>query len=145
MPDEYVSNISERIRLYRELDSIDEEKDLLTFESNLIDRFGALPKPAKDLLQVVRLRWIAEWLGFEKLIIKNGRLMAYFISDKDSSYYISETFIKILKFVQTKPEHIRMKEGKDKLTISIEQIRDIDQAISLLSRILDDKLDIHIK
>ncbi len=137
IPDEYVSNVSERIRLYRILDSIEEEKELIKFETDLIDRFGPIPYPTKDLLQIVRLRWIAEKLGFEKLIIKNNRLIAYFISDKDSSYFRSDTFVKILNFVQKKPTNFRMKEGNNKLTISIDEINHIEKAILILNKILD--------
>lgn len=137
IPDEYVSNVSERIRLYRILDSIKEEKELIKFEADLIDRFGPVPHPTKDLLQIVKLRWIAERLGFEKLIIKNNALIAYFISDKDSSYFRSDTFVKILNFVQKKPANIRMKEGKDKLSIAIDKIDHIEKAILILNNILD--------
>lgn len=138
IPDEYVSNVSERVRLYRQLDSIVNEKELIKFENELIDRFGPLPHPTIDLLYIVRLRWIAERLGFEKLIIKNNRLIAYFISNKDSLYFRSETFIKILNFVQEKPSHFRMKEEKNKLTIRVDDITNVNKAIMILSLILDD-------
>lgn len=136
LPDEYVSNISERIRLYRQLDSIANEKELIKFEDDLVDRFGPLPHPTKDLLQIVRLRWVAEKLGFEKVIIKNNKLIAHFISERDSYYFHSDTFTKILNFVQKKPAHFRMKEMKNKLTITIDEISGLNKAILFLTQIL---------
>jgi transcription-repair coupling factor (superfamily II helicase) len=138
IPDDYVTNVSERIRLYRQLDSISEEAELEKFKSDLIDRFGAVPRPTLDLLRIVRLRRIAEKSGFEKILIRNNRLTAYFISEKHSSYFQSETFTKILNFVQKKPSKFRMKEGKDKLTLSIDNILSVDQAITILSQMLNE-------
>ncbi|MBN2522858.1 MAG: transcription-repair coupling factor [Bacteroidales bacterium] len=137
LPDEYVSNISERIRLYRQLDSIINEKELVKFEDDLVDRFGPLPHPTKDLLQIVRLRWVCEKLGFEKVIIKNNKLIAHFISERDSYYFHSDTFTKILNFVQKKPAHFRMKEMKNKLTITIDEISGLNKAILFLTEIFN--------
>ncbi len=139
IPDEYVSNMSERIRLYRQLDSIAREKELVKFEADLVDRFGPIPTPARDLLSIVKLRWIADNLGFEKLILKNNRLLAYFISDRDSYYFRSVTFTKILNFVQKKPENFRMREEKARLIMSIIEITSVDKAIQILTKILDDE------
>jgi transcription-repair coupling factor (superfamily II helicase) len=136
LPEEYISSISERIRLYRQLDSIETEEELIKFKDDLIDRFGPVPKPAEALMQVVRLRWLAEQLGFEKLVIKNKKLIAYFISAKDSSFYESHTFTNILNFVQQNPTIFRMKEGKDKLTLNKENVEGIADTYNLLSQIV---------
>ena len=85
-PDEYISSITERMNLYRDLDQVKEESELLKFESDLSDRFGPLPDPSRELLGVVRLRWLAGKLAFEKLILKNNKLIGYFISDQRVSF-----------------------------------------------------------
>jgi len=132
IPDEYVTNISERVRLYRQLDSFEKETELENFAQILKDRFGPIPKPAEELMKVVKLRWLAQSLGFERLIIKNKKIVGYFISDQKSGFYSSKTFIKILNFVQHRPRIFKMKEGKEKLTLTIENIESIEQAFRIL-------------
>ena len=139
-PESYINSISERIRLYRQLDSITSEEDLAEFTSNLIDRFGPIPEPAMALLRVVRLRWLAEQLGFEKLTIRNDKLIAYFVSDQNSSFYESETFTNILNFVQKNPTLFRMKEGNNKLTLIRDQVGGISNIYNLLMQIMDNQV-----
>ena len=97
-PEEYISNISERMNLYRELDQIQRQEDLQLFEKGLIDRFGPLPGPSQDLLQVVNLRQLANRLGFEKIVLKNEKMIGYFVSNQDSPLYKSKVFTRILSF-----------------------------------------------
>jgi transcription-repair coupling factor (superfamily II helicase) len=139
IPDEYVSNISERVRLYRQLDSFENEKDLENFEISLRDRFGSIPKPTEELMRVVKLRWLAQTLGFERLVIKNHKMVGYFISDKNSGFFTTKTFTKILNFVQHRPKIFQMKEGKEKLTLTIEHIESIEQAIQILLQMKADE------
>jgi transcription-repair coupling factor (superfamily II helicase) len=131
-PDFYISNISERIRLYRELDNIETEEKLKEFETHLVDRFGPLPEPSQELLKVVRLRRLSMTLGFEKLVLKNKKLLIYFISDQTSAYYQSPVFSKILAFVQKQPKRFQMKEGNNKLTLTISHIDSLQQVEELL-------------
>jgi transcription-repair coupling factor (superfamily II helicase) len=131
-PDDYISSITERMNLYRELDQVQEEKELVKFESDLSDRFGPLPVPSKELLEVVRLRWLAGKLAFEKLILKNNKMIGYFISDQRSHFYKSKTFSQILGFVQKQPSRFRMKEGNNRLTLTCEQIPSVHSALDLL-------------
>jgi transcription-repair coupling factor (superfamily II helicase) len=131
-PDEYITNISERMNLYRELDQIQRQEDILSFEKGLIDRFGPLPNPSKELLQVVRLRWLANRLGFEKIVLKNGKMIGYFISNPDSAFFKSNTFNLILAFVQKQPRLFRMKEQNNKLTLTCEPILSVTSACELL-------------
>jgi transcription-repair coupling factor (superfamily II helicase) len=139
IPDEYVSNISERIRLYRQIDTIENEEALNEFTKNLIDRFGSMPPAAITLLQVVRLRWLAESLGFEKLILKNEILIAHFISNHDAEFYNSLTFRKMLNFIQKKPGMFKLREGKDRLSLTITPVREVDDAIKLLQNMKDEE------
>ncbi len=131
-PDDYISNVSERMSLYRELDQIQQEEDLIRYESGLTDRFGPLPIPSRELLEVVRLRWVANRLGFEKLILKNAKMIGYFVSNPDSVFYKSDTFSNILGFVQKQPARFRMKEGNNKLTLTCEPIGSVQAACELL-------------
>jgi transcription-repair coupling factor (superfamily II helicase) len=134
-PDDYVENISERLRLYRVLDNIDSESKLNDFENELIDRFGYLPEQSKELLQVVRLRWLAMKLGFHKIILKKNKMIAYFIPDPDSTYFESPVFSKILSFIQTRIRNWHLRETKGKLTLYIDNIPSVSHAIEALQRI----------
>lgn len=135
IPDEYVSNIKERVSLYKDIDDIETEEKLKEFEKNLVDRFGALPKEVKELLNTVRLRWMAINIGFEKIVLTDNRLNAYFISSQLSPYYKSEIFNKVILFVQNNPRLCKMRERTNKLSISFEGIRTIDEAIRVLKNI----------
>lgn len=130
IPEEYVSNITERLRLYNELDNLHSEEELNAFAAALQDRFGPLPTEVQSLLETVRLRWIAEKLGFEKLILKNDKMKAYFL-DKEE-YFQSETFGCILRFVQQNPTKIRLKEAKGKPVLIAQGVANVKQAIDLL-------------
>ena len=135
-PDNYINNISERIRLYRELDNIETEEKLLDFENQLKDRFGNLPSQTVELMNVVRLRWVAVELGFEKIILKNEKMVAYFISNQESPYYKSTIFSKILGFIQQNPQDIKMKETNNKLTLSFDHTKNVQNAIDKTQKIL---------
>ncbi|MCG3166185.1 MAG: Transcription-repair-coupling factor [Bacteroidia bacterium] len=136
IPDDYVNNITDRLGLYRELDDTENENELIVFEKNLIDRFGPLPKEATELLNTIRLRWIAKEIGFERLILKNKKLTGYFISSPNSLYFQSDTFGKVLNYVQTHGKDCRMTQKGDKLTLSFENVVTIGDAIKWLKAIL---------
>ena len=134
-PDSYIQSISERMLLYRELDNLETDESLQLFEAGLIDRFGKLPQPSKELLEVVRLRWVAIELGVERIILKNKKMICYFISDQQSAYYQSPAFTKVLQFIQQNPAKGRMKEKKDKLSLSFDSIKSILSAKIILDEI----------
>jgi transcription-repair coupling factor (superfamily II helicase) len=134
IPDAYVENITERVSLYQQLDNSKTEEDLIAFEKQLQDRFGEIPVQTKKLISVVRLRWLAIELGFEKLILKNGKLTAWFISNKKSPYYQTEIFSRILQFVQNNPKTCSVNEGENKLALKIENIIDVEKAIAVLNK-----------
>ncbi len=137
IPDTYVNNITERLNLYRGLDNSKTEEELIVFEEQLKDRFGPVPKQAIELIKTIQLRWLAMDIGFEKLLLKNNKLVGYFIAKQDSPYYQSEVFTKILKFVQQHAKHCKMKENKDRLTLSFENIKSIDDALAVLKPIIE--------
>lgn len=136
IPDSYVSNSTERLSLYRELDDSKTETDLETFQLRLKDRFGDIPTQTLELVNAVRLRWLAVKTGFEKVTLKNNKLIGYFISKKTSLYYQSPVFSEVLKFVQQNQRFCKMKETNTKLTLSFENIKSIDEAISVLKKLL---------
>ncbi|UCG29043.1 MAG: transcription-repair coupling factor [Bacteroidales bacterium] len=134
-PETYIDNISERLRLYRELDNIKHEGSLKEFEERLTDRFGPVPEPGKELLRLVRLRWIALHLGFEKIVIRNGAMVLYFVSDQTSPYYKSPVFEDIVRYIQTKPGSFRLKETRGKLTLQVKMIVGVQAALKTLQDI----------
>ena len=125
IPDYYVENISERIRLYRELDSIVDESGLEKFASELTDRFGELPKSVVGLLEIVRTRRYCVALGIERLLAKNGKMMLYFVGDQQSTFYQSELFTTILKFVQQQMFPCRFSEKNGKLSLIFTDVTEI--------------------
>ena len=127
-PDKYIQSISERMLLYRELDNQENEEGLVLFEAGLADRFGKLPNESIELIEVVRLRWVAIQLGMEKIILKNKKMICQFISDPQSPFYQSPVFVKILHYVQTHPQTCRMKEGNNRLSLTFEKVKSVKQA-----------------
>lgn len=135
-PDEYINNISERLNLYNELSQIKNEDELKLFENKLIDRFGPLPKPAISLLSSIKIKWLATHLGIEKLVLKQGKMIGYFVSDQQSDYYTSNQFHKVLQFVQKQAQLCRMKEKQTssglRLLITFENVKSIRKALELI-------------
>ncbi|MRI00768.1 transcription-repair coupling factor [Kriegella sp. EG-1] len=136
-PDDYINNITERLNLYTELNKISSEDDLKKYETQLIDRFGELPSEAEDLLNSVRIKWIANSIGLEKVVLKKGKLIGYFISDQQSDFYQCSTFTKVLQFVQTNPRKCKMKEKQTRnglrLLLVFEGISSIEKALHALA------------
>ncbi|MFT5185644.1 MAG: transcription-repair coupling factor (superfamily II helicase), partial [Flavobacteriales bacterium] len=139
-PDDYVSQIAERITLYKELDGCKNEIELQAFVQRLTDRFGALPEQALDLIQTIRLRWIASDVGFEKLIIKSGLLIGYFVSREDSPYYQSAAFTGILEFMKYNPREGEMYEKNGGLRMKFTNVNNIADAVKILEKLQPKKL-----
>ena len=132
IPIEYISNITERLSLYKELDEISDEAELQLFQSRLNDRFGVLPQATESLVNTIRLRWLAKKIGFEKLSIKFNRMTGYFAGEKDSPYFQSEAFGKVLNYIQNHPDNAIIQERKGKLTLRFEGVKTVEKAIKLL-------------
>ena len=131
---------SERLNLYTQLNNLKTESELQQFESEIIDRFGELPTQVEDLLNSVKIKWIGAKLGFEKIVMKHGKLIGYFISDQQSSFYQSQGFSKILQFIQNNPNACKMKEKQTRsglrLLITFENIKSVNDALKGLNSIL---------
>lgn len=135
IPDEYISNIAERLSLYRELDGMNNEADLQAFARRMEDRFGPLPQPTSELLDTLRLRWLAKEIGFEKVRLKMKRMYGYFVSNPQSDYYRSPIFAAFLQYVQNHPQHCRIREKGDKLSVLFTDIESIGQALEVMGPI----------
>ena len=136
IPDDYVTSISERLSLYKELDELETEEKLKAYERNLRDRFGIPPKQIYELLNTIRLRWRAREIGFEKIVLKNRMLKGYFLSNQQSGYFQSTRFANVLQFVQSNPRLCKMKEEKSKLSLSFTAVQTVEEAIRIFDRVL---------
>ena len=128
IPDTYVSSGAEKIRLYRELDHITDEDRLVVFEKNLVDRFGPIPEPTRELFDVVRMRWLCIRLGFEKAIVKNGIMILKFVENQNSAYYKSALFGGILRSATRPGSKFIFKQNNNKLSIVVRNIKNIAEA-----------------
>ena len=140
-PDDFVNSITERLSLYTQLNSLKSEIELEVFERDLIDRFGALPLQVVDLLDSVRIKWLAITLGFEKIVLKQNKLIGYFISDQNSLFYQSDRFSKVLKYVQSNPKLCSVKEKQMRqglrLLMSFPNVSSVQDGLKALKPILD--------
>jgi transcription-repair coupling factor (superfamily II helicase) len=134
IPEQYVTSTTERLQLYSRLDNIKNEAQITEFTNEVRDRFGVIPSNVEELINTVRLRWLGEKLGFEKLSLKGGKMRAYFISTKDA-YFSSETFGKVLSFVKANAKRCKMKDSGGKAMLVIESVESVDVAIHVLSQI----------
>lgn len=147
-PDDYINNISERLNLYTQLNNLKTEEELQKFEAELVDRFGDLPTEAEDLLNSVRIKWIASKIGLEKIVMKQGKLIGYFIADQQSRFYQSKAFTRVLQYVQTHPHSCTMKEKKTRsglrLLLTFEKVTSVDRALKVLQP-LDVKAKVEVE
>ena len=135
LPDAYVSQQAERLKLYRELDSTKDEEALQAFESRLADRFGPLPRAAKELLNVVRLRWEAIRLGMERVQVKNGLMIVHFVGEENSPFYKSEAFMTLLQRVTQRPDRFVLKQHNNRLAMTVRNVKDVEDAYKTLQQL----------
>ncbi len=145
IPDDYVSSISERLSLYTRLDALNDERELADYEKMLKDRFGRIPAPVKELFHGLRLRWVAKELGFERIILKNGKLRCFFVGNPQSSYYDSSTFQTIFQYLgsngsklglglkKTPRSLIMTKDGVDSLKSARELLEKLQQSLNAVA------------
>jgi transcription-repair coupling factor (superfamily II helicase) len=133
IPETYVNNTSERLQLYSRLDNIKDEKQLLHFAEEIKDRFGPIPDSVEELINSVKMRWLGEKLGFEKLSLKGEKMRAYFVSDNDR-YFNSDVFGTIISFVQKHPRQLKLKDTAGKAMLIIEDIKSVDAGIDILNQ-----------
>ncbi len=137
IPDQYVSSVSERLQLYSKLDNLQSEDEIAAFENALQDRFGPPPSEVRDLIETVRLRWLAQELGCEKLVIRNESMKCYLFPSTHETYYQSQVFGKILAFVTGRPRSCQLKETKKRILFMVSEIDSVDSAYRVLKQIGD--------
>jgi len=135
IPDHYVNNIEERLKLYQRLANLEQEEELVSFELELEDRFGPLPKQVTDLIYSVRIKWAAKHIGFSKLIIKSGKLIGHFAAENNSEYYQLPIFSAILGYLKTQPRTVQVKQKNDKLTFVVQNISSLGAVYEVLQSI----------
>lgn len=135
IPDDYVNNVAERLSLYQELDNLKSEEELTQFSMRLLDRFGPLPREVRELLISFQLRWLAQELGMERIVIKSQKLVGYFISNPQSTFYETEIFTYLLNTIQNNPQGYRLAQQNDKLRLVIEPVVHIKDAMEKMRKL----------
>ena len=140
IPDKYISNIQERLKLYTELDQINDEEALVAFQTMLKDRFGKIPKPVQELFNGLRLRWICKQMGFDRLSLKNRKLRCYFVSNPQSSFYEGDFFNAALQYISSSGVELglTLKQSRNFLIVIKDGVKNIKEARILLSLMLED-------
>ena len=137
IPDTYIDMTAEKIRIYKELDSLSSDKEMESMKIKLSDRFGPLPDEVLRLFDIVKIRQLGKKIGFEKIIIKNGVMIAFFISNPLSQYYKSDMFSKVLEHISLHPKVFELKQNESKLRIFARNIDSISKAYETLSKLLN--------
>jgi transcription-repair coupling factor (superfamily II helicase) len=139
LPDDYVTSVSERLLLYKELNELTTEEELDTYRLHLEDRFGPVPPCALELIRTITLRRMAKEFGIEKIVLKQDRMVLHLVSNPQSPFYQSGNFSKVIQFAQAHPRTARLKETPDRLTLSVENVQSITAAIDVLSELKSGK------
>jgi transcription-repair coupling factor (superfamily II helicase) len=135
IPDHYITNITERLSLYKELDSVENEENLRKYRERLADRFGPLPEQTESLIETIRLRWLAKEIGFEKIVLRNNRMTCFFIGNPESPYYQSQQFNTVLDVIKNVRDFGKIREEKERLTLTFAAIPDVPAALEQIRRI----------
>jgi transcription-repair coupling factor (superfamily II helicase) len=138
LPDDYVTSVSERLLLYKELNELTSEEELSTYREHLEDRFGPVPTCVDELIRTITLRRMAKEFGIEKIVLKQDRMVLHLVSNPQNPFYQSGNFSKVIQFAQAHPRAARLKETSDRLTLSIEDVTSITAAIALLAELCQD-------
>ena len=136
IPTDYVNNVSERLSLYQDMDNLKDEKGLEAFLKELEDRFGPVPDQVKILAHSFKLRWLAQDLGIEKLVLKSEKMLGYFIANPKSDFYQSSVFTKVLDYVQKNPNGVKLSEKNERLRIIYSGVNDLYTAMGRLGSVL---------
>ena len=135
IPDDYIDMTAEKIRIYKELDSLSSEKEMENLKKKLSDRFGAIPEELSRLFDIVKIRQLGQKSGFEKIIIKNGVMIAFFISNPLSQYYRSDRFSKILESISVNPNLFELKQNDNRLRIFVRNVDTLSKAYDILKKL----------
>jgi transcription-repair coupling factor (superfamily II helicase) len=136
IPDTYVNNVAERLSLYQDMDNLKNEEELKGFLKELADRFGPVPKQVDELAYSFKLRWLAQELGIERLILKSEKMIGYFVANPKSPYYESPIFTKVLDYVSKHPNGVKLSEKNDRLRIIYSNVKGLEDARNRLNAVL---------
>ena len=131
----YVPDSNERILLYRELDSLTEERDIIAFKARMKDRFGAIPPEGEELIRMVTLRRKAQSLGVEKIYLKGGKMNLFLVDTRNERYYTSETFGTIMSYIPNSPFKCKVREGDGRCIITVENVKSVETALAFVEEI----------
>lgn len=135
-PNEYIPSSSERMLVYRELDKLELDKDVDAFKQRLVDRFGKIPPEGEELIRIVPLRRLGKRLGVEKITLKAGRMILYFVSNQESPYYQSEAFGKIIDYMSHNPRNCNLREQNGRRSMVITKVENVETAVKILQEIV---------
>lgn len=135
-PNEYIPSSSERMLVYRELDKLELDKDVDAFKQRLVDRFGKIPPEGEELIRIVPLRRLGKCLGVEKITLKAGRMILYFVSNQESPYYQSEAFGKIIDYMSHNPRNCNLREQNGRRSMVITKVENVETAVKILQEIV---------
>ena len=135
IPDSYISNVNEKMRMYRAIDSTDDFSKLDSLKESMLDRFGPVPMSVENLINLVKIRKTAMELGFEKVILKNGRNIFHFVYNKESKYYKSSLFMNIMKFISTKDDTYKFKSKENLNLLTMGNIHTTQEAVNVILEI----------
>ena len=136
LPETYVPGASERMMLYRELDSLSNDEQIDDFRKRLLDRFGALPKEAEELLRIIPLRNLARRAGADRLVLHNRQMTLYFVQNTDSPFYRSAAFTRIIEFAAASPLRCKLDESKGRRRMTITQVPNAETALITMQRLV---------
>lgn len=136
LPDDYVTSVSERLLLYKELNDLATEEELDRYRNRLIDRFGPIPQPTEELVRTITLRRMAQQFGIEKLVLKQRKMVCHFSSNPDNPFYQSPNFAKLIRYAQNHPQEVHLRETTDRLTLVCDKVPSIQKAIECVSALM---------
>ena len=134
-PDQYVPSDSERMLLYRELDNMRNDQELAAYRERLIDRFGPVPPCGEELIRVVPLRRLGKQLGCEKILLKQGRMFLYFVSQPDSPYYLSDVFGRVIDYATKNLRRCNLREQNGKRSMVVTDVPTVAEAVAVLTAV----------
>lgn len=137
IPDHYVTNISQRLLLYKQLNDLVTDDDLDQYRENLLDRFGPIPKATQELILTIKLRRFAKEFGIEKLVLKQDRMVCYFVANQENPFYRSANFSKMIHFATDHANQVHLRENKERLTLVCDDIKSIYDAIECLETLIN--------
>jgi transcription-repair coupling factor (superfamily II helicase) len=144
IPDRYVTSVNERLTLYNKINDLQDEKALEVFEEELQDRFGAIPSPTKELLNIVRLKWLLKDLCIEKASLKRGRMKAYFSNKAGEPFFNSETFGGIIDYIQKYHQKAKLQQDATGLMLELRDVHTAKEVLGIFRDMLPEKVEVSL-